>query len=70
MPEGSTTENRGTSERPTWLVTQMPRIVLLAVAVFAMFVVAYFSAGWFLDEQQPQQELKRDIGPQNVDQRP
>jgi hypothetical protein len=46
------------------------RFVLWAIAVCALFAVAYFSVGWFLDEQQPQQELKRDLGPQNVDQRP
>jgi hypothetical protein len=48
----------------------MTRIVLLASAAFALFMVTYFSVGWFLDAQQPQQELKRDLGPQNVDQRP
>ena len=48
----------------------MTRYVLLAVAVCALFVFAYFSANWFLDAEQPQQELKLDIGPQNVDQRP
>ena len=47
----------------------MIRYVVLAVAIFLLFVVAYFSAGWFLDAEQPQQELKRDLGPQNVDQR-
>ena len=46
------------------------RFVLLAIAVCLLFVVAYFSVGWFLDERQPQQELKLDLGPQNVDQRP
>jgi hypothetical protein len=48
----------------------MTRFVLLAMAVFVLFVVAYFSVGWFLDEQQPQQELKLDLGPQNVDKPP
>ena len=48
----------------------MTRFVLLAIGVFALFVITYFSAGLFLDAQQPQQELKRDLGPQNVDQRP
>jgi hypothetical protein len=48
----------------------MIRYVLLAVAFCLLFVAAYFSAGWFLDTEQPQQELKRDLGPQNVDQRP
>ena len=48
----------------------MIRFVLLAIGVFALFVVAYFSVGQFLDARLPQQELKRDLGPQNVDQRP
>ena len=48
----------------------MTRIALLAAAILALFAFAYLSAGWFLDAEQPQQELKRDIGPQNVDQRP
>jgi hypothetical protein len=48
----------------------MTRFVLLGIGVFALFVITYFSAGLFLDAQQPQQELKRDLGPQNVDQRP
>jgi hypothetical protein len=48
----------------------MTRFVLLAIAVFVLFVVTYFSVGMFLDAQQPQQELKQDIGPQNVDKRP
>jgi hypothetical protein len=47
----------------------MIRYVLLALAVCLLFVIAYFSAGWFLDAEQPQQELKRDVGPQNLDQR-
>lgn len=60
----------GTSvQRHGWQY-QITRIVLLAIAVFGLFVVAYFSVGWFLDEQQAQQELKRDIGPQNVNQQP
>jgi len=49
---------------------RMIRYVLLAIAVCLLFVVAYFSAGWFLDVEQPQQELKLDVGPQNVDKRP
>ncbi len=48
----------------------MNRIVLWAIAVCVLFVAVYFSVSLFLDAQQPQQELKRDIGPQNVDQRP
>jgi hypothetical protein len=48
---------------------QMTRFLPFAIGVFVLFVVAYFSAGWFLDEQKPQQELKLDLGPQNVDQR-
>jgi hypothetical protein len=48
----------------------MTRLMLLAAAVIALFLFAYISAGWFLDAEQPQHELKRDIGPQNVDQRP
>ena len=48
----------------------MTRFVLIAIGVFALFVVTYFSVGLFLDAEQPQQELKRDLGPQNVDQRP
>jgi hypothetical protein len=48
----------------------MNRFVLWALGVCLLFLVAYFSVGLFLDEQQPQQELKRDLGPQNVDQRP
>ena len=47
----------------------MIRYVLLALAVCLLFVIAYFSAGWFLDAEQPKQELKRDVGPQNLDQR-
>ncbi len=47
----------------------MTRFVLWAVGVCVLFVVAYFSVGLFLDAQQPQQELKRDLGPQNLDQR-
>ena len=47
----------------------MIRYVLLALAVCLLFVIAYFSAGWLLDAEQPQQELKRDVGPQNLDQR-
>jgi hypothetical protein len=48
----------------------MTRFVLLAISVIVLFAAAYFSVGLFLDEQQPQQELKRDIGPQNVDKQP
>jgi hypothetical protein len=48
----------------------MTRFVLWAIAVCMLFVIAYFSVGLFLDAQQPQQELKRDLGPQNTDQRP
>jgi hypothetical protein len=48
----------------------MFRYLLLAVAVCFLFVFAYLSAGWFLDAEQPQQELKLEIGPHNVDQRP
>jgi hypothetical protein len=48
----------------------MIRFVVLAVAVCFLFAFAYVSAGWFFDAEQPQQELERDIGPQNVDQRP
>jgi hypothetical protein len=48
----------------------MTRFVLLVIAVFVLFVVAYSSVGWFLDERQPQQGLKLDLGPQNVDKGP
>jgi hypothetical protein len=48
----------------------MTRFVLWAIAVCVLFVAAYFSVGFFLDEQQPQQELKRDVGPQNIDKPP
>ena len=60
----------GNQRAATRFAIQMTRFVLLAIAVFVLFVVGYFSVGWFLDEQQPQQELKLDIGPQNVDKRP
>jgi hypothetical protein len=48
----------------------MIRYVLLAIVVCLVFVVAFLNVGGFLDEQKPQQELKLDLGPQNVDQRP
>jgi predicted PurR-regulated permease PerM len=66
---GAKHQNRN-QRAATRLAKQMIRYVLLAVAVCLLFVFAYFSAGWFLDAEQPQQELKLDVGPQNVDQRP
>jgi hypothetical protein len=48
----------------------MSRFVLIAVGIIALFLITYFSVGLFFDAEQPQQELKRDLGPQNVDQRP
>lgn len=64
------TEEPLTSSQPGKATGLMTRLVILAIGIFALFVVTYFSVGLFLDAQQPQQELKRDLGPQNVDQRP
>jgi hypothetical protein len=49
MPEGSMTENREPASSNTVGNTNDP-VRALAIAVFVLFVVGYFSVGWFLDE--------------------